>query len=90
MTYRSRTKSVEAVWKKRRSLQGFKANSGGFCFQKHLRFVLCKLNRRSAVSFEKTTFKCVYLQLKGMKKATQRVAFKVVGPPGLEPGTKGL
>jgi hypothetical protein len=27
------------------------------------------LNVKSKVSFEKTAFKCVYLQLKGMKKS---------------------
>jgi hypothetical protein len=34
------------------------------------------LNVKSTVSFEKTAFKCVHLQLKDMKKATQRVAFE--------------
>ena len=86
MTYRSRTQSVEAVWKKQRNLQGFKQMQVVFSCQKYMRFVLCKLNRTSPVSFEKTAFKYIYLQLKGMKKATQRGAFKVVGPPGLEPG----
>ena len=33
------------------------------------------LNVKSAVSFEKTAFKSMYLQLKSMKKATQRMAF---------------
>ena len=33
------------------------------------------LNVKSEVSFEKTAFKSMYLQLKSMKKATQRMAF---------------
>ena len=70
-----RTKSVEEVWKKQRNCLGFKQIRAVFTFQKHLRFVLSELNRRSEVSLEKTAFKCVYLQLKRMKKATQRVAF---------------
>ena len=36
------------------------------------------LNVKSEVSFEKTAFKCVYLQLKGMKKATQSVALNIL------------
>ena len=48
------------------------------------------IEQKTAVSLEKTAFKCVHLQLKGIKKVTQRVTFLMVGPPGLEPGTKGL
>jgi hypothetical protein len=70
-----RTKSVEVVWKKQRNCLAFKQIRAVFNCQKHLRFVLSELNRRSAVSLEKTAFKYVYLKLKDMKKATQRMAF---------------
>jgi len=67
------------VWKRRgrnsTNCLVFKQIRAVFNCQKHLRFVLSELNRTSPVSLEKSAFKCVYLQLKRMKKATKRVAF---------------
>jgi hypothetical protein len=46
MTYRSRTKSVEAVLKKQRNLLGFLANSGSFLMLKKVHNRLACFERK--------------------------------------------